>query len=277
MAGDEDKHDFARARSDDGGVELIARADRLAALVAAGWLIQRPLAALPGAEACDLAGRGGLYRFVVAGSRLLAKTMRHGGLVGRFRGDRFGSAARLEELLRLDTALARAQIAFAPLVAARVVRIAPRSFRLEVATAEVAGARDGLAFLAARPEVALRRAALRAAGVAIRALHAAGVDHADLNLKNLLVAGVPPRVVLIDLENSRQSAELPRAAALANLARLYRSARKLGLIASGRLSRADRAAFVIAYSGRAGFKATWRAIARRHALAAIFHPTSWRG
>jgi 3-deoxy-D-manno-octulosonic acid kinase len=74
---------------------------------------------------------------------------------------------------------------------------------------------------------------LRAAGAAIERLHAAGIGHPDLNLRNLLVRQRPDgggeTVHLVDLDRARiftGPAPSPRRAR--DLLRLARSARKLG-------------------------------------------------
>jgi 3-deoxy-D-manno-octulosonic acid kinase len=67
---------------------------------------------------------------------------------------------------------------------------------------------------------------LRAAGAQIARLHAAGIVHPDLNLRNILVAGA--EVYLIDFDRARVLARpVSRGARARGLLRLARSARKL--------------------------------------------------
>jgi tRNA A-37 threonylcarbamoyl transferase component Bud32 len=65
----------------------------------------------------------------------------------------------------------------------------------------------------------------------LKRVHAAGVYHGDLNLRNLLVQGRPPgetEILLIDLDRSAvKRPPLSRRLARRNLRRLVRSARKL--------------------------------------------------
>jgi aminoglycoside phosphotransferase (APT) family kinase protein len=108
----------------------------------------------------------------------------------------------------------------------------------------------------------------------VRALHDAGVEHADLNLKNLLVRPGPPvEAFVIDLDKSRRGGPLSRAAAVRNLERLLRSAEKLGLLGSA-LSRADLARFVRAYAER-DWRGLFLAARRRWRALAPFHRVGW--
>jgi 3-deoxy-D-manno-octulosonic acid kinase len=71
---------------------------------------------------------------------------------------------------------------------------------------------------------------LRDAGRQIGAMHAAGVAHPDVHLRNLLVVDrdAGPEVWLLDFDKARVSAApVPRARRAVDLRRLARSARKL--------------------------------------------------
>src|SRR5207249_9241821 len=98
---------------------------------------------------------------------------------------------------------------------------------------------------------AVRRGLAAAAGRAIAGLHAAGVFHADLNLRNILVhAGAEGvRVALLDFDRAWLGAAPLRAGARRrNLRRLARSLAKLD--PEGRLAGAEeRRAFRDAYAG----------------------------
>ena len=113
--------------------------------------------------------------------------MRHGGLLGPlWRGAIWGIARPAAEL----RATARLRAAGAPVP--RPVLVAARRARgplwsAVVGTVHVEGARDGIAWLAARPSRAELVRGARAAGAAIRRFHDAGGSHADLQIKNLLL------------------------------------------------------------------------------------------
>jgi hypothetical protein len=115
----------------------------------------------------------------------------------------------------------------------------------------------------------------------VRALHDAGIEHADLNLRNILlveerVFGRAPgasaaesaaaefRALVIDLDRARARAgPLDERRRRANLLRLYRSAAKLSALDGWRLSRADALRFGRAYFGedRVALRRAARAVA----------------
>lgn len=162
-------------------------------------------------------------------------------------------------------------------VLAAVTRPGPLGFTHGLVTREVEGARDLMAVLEREPAPA-RRAALLAAGRAVRRLHDAGVDHVDLNLKNILLAP-DGEALVIDLDRCRLG-QGPASDAVreANLLRLLRSWTKLGVrapgavrprdpflllrgYAPGRAERPRRRALVAAARARGGFgcrRVVWR-------------------
>jgi tRNA A-37 threonylcarbamoyl transferase component Bud32 len=95
-----------------------------------------------------------------------------------------------------------------------------------------------------------RRALLMQVARAVSTLHAAGCDHADLNLGNLLLA--PSGLFILDLDGARICARpLPVARRGGNLLRLHRSLRKETAQAEP-LSAAECLRFLRAYSGEDG-------------------------
>ena len=75
-----------------------------------------------------------------------------------------------------------------------------------------------------------KRSLLRRVGRLLRLMHTSGIDHRDLNLRNLLVrGGAPdPEVYVIDFDKARLfPGPAPTAQSRRNLRRLRRSARKL--------------------------------------------------
>src|SRR5262249_23324449 len=100
-----------------------------------------------------------------------------------------------------------------------------------VGTVHVEGARDGLAWLGARPSRAELVRGARAAGAAIRRFHDAGGEHADLQIKNLLVRerGGETEALVIDLDRARAGDPPSPARRMRELARLVRSLHKRGV------------------------------------------------
>jgi 3-deoxy-D-manno-octulosonic acid kinase len=282
-----DKLDVVERRTADGRVTLLAPAARLDAVLAAGLLSERELAACDGAKVTGLGGRGAPVALPVGGERAIAKALGRGGLAGRLLRAGFSSPRRLRELVAVQLEIERRGVAVAPFAFARIRRDgASGRHVLEFATIEQQGARDAAALLAdAALPATERRALLHAAGAVVRSLHAAGVVHADLNAKNLLLARSPPRAWLIDFDRSRAGPPLPplQREALGNVARLLRSAEKLRLLgaavgarellafAHGYLAAAAREA-----GGAPRRRAWWDAVGADWRRSIAFHRLGWR-
>jgi 3-deoxy-D-manno-octulosonic acid kinase len=261
-------------RSDDGRVALLADRELVEALVGRGLLRDAPLETIAGAQPTDFGGRGRPVRLELPGARLVAKAMRHGGLVGGLLGERFAGAERARRLVALLERLDQRAVPTPRFGFARVRRGGAGLVRLDVATREIEGARDGLAFLRSRPAAPVRREAVRSAARVVRALHDAGVEHADLNVKNLLVSAGPPLAAyVIDLEKSRATDSLPAGAAARNLERLARSLAKLRLLGDA-LPRTELVRFVREYAGR-DWRSLFEAARRRHDAFAPLHRLAW--
>jgi 3-deoxy-D-manno-octulosonic acid kinase len=169
------------------------------------------------------------------GPGLAVRQYVHGGFLGRLAGSLFPGPGRMLREFRLaayahsegvPTALPvalRVERAFAGLVRAHYVSrlIADSTNLLElVRQAEQAGR------LAELP----RRRLAEAVADAVAAVHEAGIVHADLNVKNLLVVGAfdEPRVFVIDFDQARLMDEPPLRRRMGNLMRLDRSIVKWG-------------------------------------------------
>ncbi len=216
----------------------------------------------------DVAGRRPLAALEWGGERLLVRRFTHGGLARWLTGRRYLRAERPFEELALAEALRARGVATPEVVAARARPLFPFGWRLDLVTRRVPGAVDlGEVLARARrgavPPADLRRA-LIAAGSAVRALHAAGLEHADLNANNLLVpvAGQGGPAWILDLDRSRLRPELSTPARRANLARLLRHVERGERRHGPALSRADHLRFLRAYAGEA-WKDEWRAVRAR--------------
>lgn len=176
-------------------------------------------------------GRGTHGRIEIAGGpALVLRRYRHGGMLAGLTGDRFLGHGRFLREFELGRAAWAAGVPTPRPVAVgwRTGALATRGF---LATVEIGGARDLLDLFAGPISRPKRHAAVRASARAIRALHDAGVNHADLHLKNLLVGEGPGgpggTAWVIDLDLARRVAgELPLPGRVSNLARLYRSVEK---------------------------------------------------
>lgn len=215
---------FTRVERD--GAVLVVRSGLAEALLEAG--IEDPDALVARAPA-TFVGRGRLARIDLPGGRAVVRPFRRGGLLGKLvRRVSFDRRRALSELTVSVEAAARGALVLDVLAA--VTRPAGLGWRHGLVTREVEGAVDLAAALAAFPEGPARRRALRAAGAAIRRLHDAGVDHVDLNLKNVLLLPSGDEARVIDLDRCRLGpAPAPEAVRERNLVRLLRSWTKLGL------------------------------------------------
>lgn len=173
-----------------------------------------------GCEPAGVGGRGELHRFAYAAGTGIARRYRRGGAI-RFllRESYFLVNRPLHELRVHHEAYATGLPVPIPL---GVVweRRGPY-YRGAIATREL----ESVTLLDALqgPDA---DGALHAAGAAVRAMHDAGLYHADLQVRNLLVAG--DGVYIIDLDNGRWCS-MTRARRLGNLLRLQRSFRKEGV------------------------------------------------
>jgi tRNA A-37 threonylcarbamoyl transferase component Bud32 len=175
------------------------------------------------------------------GTRGVLRRYLHGGVLGRLTGPLFlGHSRPFGELV----AVARARIAGvrAPEPLAAYHRRAALVFHEGyLLTREVAGARDLGRSLGdgARPGPVLEEV-----GREVRRMHRAGVFHADLHVKNVLLED--GGVTLLDFDRARVLDRLPSRLRHGNLVRFDRSVEKLGR-AGTRVSRPDRLRFFRAY------------------------------
>ncbi len=223
-------------RVERGGATLVVRSALADALLEAG--IEDPEALVARSPAA-LVGRGRLARIDLPGGRAIVRPMLRGGLLGKLvRRVSFDRRRALAELRVSVEAAARGALVLDVLAA--VTRPSGLGWRHGLVTREVEGALDLAAALVAFPDGDPRRRALRAAGAAIRRLHDAGVDHVDLNLKNVLLLPAGDEARVIDLDRCRLGAgPAPAAVRVRNLVRLLRSWTKLGVRAPGTTQRRD--------------------------------------
>jgi 3-deoxy-D-manno-octulosonic acid kinase len=183
-------------------------------------------------------GRGSLRRVRCGGMVALVRRYRRGGALRRLLPDAFLSDARAR---REVAALARlAPLGLAPRCLALEVRGGWLK-RLTIAVEEVPGARDLLAH--AQDGERDERGLAAAAGRAVRAMHDAGVLHADLNLTNVIARRDASgwRAWIVDLDGARSAPAGPERR-VREVLRLCRSVDKWP--ASARTSAEARAAFL---------------------------------
>ncbi|MBW3533734.1 MAG: hypothetical protein KY453_00735 [Gemmatimonadetes bacterium] len=209
-------------------------------------------------DVLELRGRGPVYAFATAGGRWVVRRCRRGGAMAPLLGERFlrtGPPRPLLEMAASEEARKRG-IPTPDVLAAAVYPDGP-FYRGDVVTEYVAESRDlaSLLFGADAPEAGavaraavedpeVREAALRDAGYMLARMARAGVEHPDLNAKNVLLEWHGERVsaLLVDLDRVRVHPPGAALSAGAMHRRLARSLRKFERAAGRRLTRSEWAA-----------------------------------
>jgi 3-deoxy-D-manno-octulosonic acid kinase len=161
-----------------------------------------------------LQGRATAHRIAAPGGAWVVRHYRRGGAVAGLLGDRYLRLGQPRPLLELlASGRARARGVRTPRVTAIAIRKHGPFYRADIATEYIADSADlaEVTFGDARWAEPTRPGrdsvvqAWSAAGALVRDAARAGVVHADLNLKNILIAGrsSSPRAWLIDLDGCR--------------------------------------------------------------------------
>lgn len=219
---------YARERL--GSTELVARADLLPQVAAAvrETSLYRYAASRPGVRVLE--GRGPVYVAPLpeGGPTVVVRHTRHGGLLAPITRDRFAGATRAPRELAMSLRLHAMGIATPTLVAYVLYPAGPGLRSSDIATLLIDHSADLAAILGGTAPAVERDAAITAASLLLVAMARGGVRHADLNLKNILIANAGasmPRAYLLDID--RVHVDSARAkVAVANAARLVRSAIK---------------------------------------------------
>lgn len=228
----------------------------------------------------DLAGRGAMGELTLGAERFVVRRFRHGGLLRWMTGRRYRDPLRPFREAELCERLRSAGILTPEVVAAAARRAGVAGFELELVTRRIEGGVD-LGSVARRcahgdldPAFALSCA--RAFGALVARLHAIGFWHADLTPRNVVVQGSGGRedltLWILDLDGSRFVETLDRDERVANLARLWRHARRMGR--QGHLARPSRhaVAFLLGYArSRADRRECSAAVLRRDQRGRAWH------
>jgi len=188
------------------------------------------------------------------GLDMVLRRYRHGGLLGRATGALYlGPGRALDEL----QVAARAEALGAPVPHVVCLVLWPvlgPLWSALIGTREERGARHLLELAHDLEPDSARAELARETGQAVKRLHDAGVEHRDLQLRNVLAVQSTPsaqrRIVVIDLDRAVYHAQgsVPVRRRAANLGRLFRSALKNGLW-DARIGAREVAAFLEGYTG----------------------------
>jgi 3-deoxy-D-manno-octulosonic acid kinase len=206
-------------------------------------------------DARPFTGRGAAYGVRTPHGDWVVRHYRRGGMVARVLGDRYirsGVPRPWRELAA--SAAARERGVATPEVVAAVVYPAGPFYRADLATRLIPDSTDlAEAVLGVgRGDAGLRQTAWHAAGSLLRQAFAAGVVHADLNLRNILIqrGDAGTSAFLLDLDRAEVSGRaVSGTGRSAMLQRLHRSRRKLERMLGARTSSAELAAFESALRG----------------------------
>ncbi len=212
-----------------------------------------------------------------AGPGLLVRQYAHGGALGGILGTVFPGSARMVHELRVAAYARRMDVPTARPVAVRLERVFGPFVRAHYVTENVYGTADLLGLCASlgaeRPGPARRRRLTGRIAAAVSSMHDAGILHADLNLKNVLVRDAfdEPEVFIIDFDKARLVPGLSLRQRMSNLLRLDRSVVKWQ--ASRRtVTIGDRLRVVLSYLARyPDLRVKRGRIVRRYARRHLLH------
>ena len=208
--------------------------------------------------------------------RVVVRRSVHGGLLGNLMGRLFWGESRGLNELRVSAA-ARQRGAPVPEVLGLVAHRRLAGFcRFFVLTKEIPDAIDLRELIESGVPLSStqRTRILRGSAEAVAACHNAGLFHADLHVKNILVQspqGPTPRAHVIDLDKATMHESLTPRQRLSNLARLNRSVEKWPATRAS-VSVGDKLRFFVEYTRQS--KALSRGAARCERVS-FFRRLSW--
>jgi hypothetical protein len=185
------------------------------------------------ADRREMVGRGPVYAIAVGDRRVVVRRARHGGLFAPLTRDLFLPPTRAPYELAVSIRLRDAGVATPEVLAYAVYRAAGGLRRADVLTVEVPDAADLLTVLGRAPASSGHAGIWDAVHHLIEDLGRIGAVHADLNVKNVLIArrtGAGPLAYVLDVDRVAWRHPGDPAVIRANWARLNRSARKQGLL-----------------------------------------------
>ena len=240
---------------------LACRADRLEDLMRAGFGPDGG----GGRPSSDLSGRGPMGEIETsAGTRLVIRPFRHGGLARWLTGTRFADPERPFRELILCDRVRGAGLPTPPVVAARAVRAPGFGWHLDLVSERIENVHDLAEVLEfvreGRIDRPTRARLTERIGELLGRMHEAGLWHADLQPRNLLLETAlleaPSRkdgLWILDLEGSTLG-RLDEERRIANLARFGRALARRESRGLAFLRRTDVARFFRSYGRAAGLE-----------------------
>ena len=160
--------------------------------------------------------------------KVVIRFYHHGGAFRwLFRSLFFDSKRSIRELILIEK-ISKLGVPTLKVVAAIASRVFPGIFKHALITIEEKNAKDLLKFLEKEKNLKKKWRVLEEAGRVVRLLHKCNVAHADLHPRNMLVTNDnPPKVLIIDLDQSFMYEKLGTKARVRAFARLERFLIKL--------------------------------------------------
>lgn len=194
-----------------------------------------------------LMGRGEVLLVKEKGGEFAVRKYRHGGLLRRLTGDLFFFGARPFQELAVTEEVKSAGVPTLEILAAIIERGWGGWYRGYLVTRYQPSATDLISYLDKESKSKKRQEVIAKAAQAVQKIHARGIYHADLHLKNFLVEKNTKKVLLIDFDKSKVFPRLKPSRRMKNLKRLDRSAEKLKRLGLP-VTKGDKEIFCRAYA-----------------------------
>ena len=156
----------------------------------------------------------------------------HGGLFGKILRDIFWNSLRPLRELSICEAAGKSGIKTSEVIAIVKNRVLGPIYKCRLVSKEITGAIDLMELLLNAEKnklVARKRKIINKTAKAVKEMHGAGIYHADLHLKNILIQSAAGKVdvYIIDLDKSRQYEKISLHQRMRNIMRLDRSVEKM--------------------------------------------------
>ena len=240
----------------------------------------------PADEVSPYSGRGELLRLSLGpmgDSCALVRHYQRGGVFGHLLRDFYLGRTRFLQEVRVSEWARGEDIPTAEVLALRIERKGPWLYRGDLVTREIEASEDLDEYLKSTRsrEWSTKdrgKEIIRSVALLLQGMHRAGLYHADLNLKNILVQ-ITERGVnsyVIDLDRARVIKPLGSRMRIRNLVRLYRSLDKQGYL-NDLIGTRDIVAFVRTYCGEdQELLALCKEVMRKDMWLLRYHRAGWR-
>ncbi|MDR4507717.1 MAG: hypothetical protein MRJ65_05685 [Candidatus Brocadiaceae bacterium] len=250
----------------------------------------------PDKRACKANTKVGRARYLSiplgdkSGDRLIIRSYRHGGLFGKLFGGIFFNTQRPLNELSINEIALRKGVPSAEVIAVTKKNVWGCFYTANFISKEVSGAIDLIQFFKESSSDSIqkhKKSILYTLAKLVRKMHDAGIYHADLHLKNILLKQNPNgefHAYIIDLDKSVVFPNLSIGRRIKNLLRLDRSLEKLRWFSDeasaskkNLISKTDRIRFFKSYMlYNKTIDRDWKKSFRRYRSHHVSHKLWWR-